>query len=274
MLVVGERLNTSRQPVRTAVRDRNEAFLLEEARKQVDRGAHYLDVNVGTFVSEEAELLPWLVETIQKEVPVPLCIDTSSAAALRAGLRAHQGRAMVNSLHLDESVLQDLLPLIGEYQASVVCLCMTGSGPTADSTERLKIAEQLARRLLAEGISPEQVYFDPIIQPVATEPLGPTTALHTLLGIKRELPEFKTVAGLSNVSFGLPGRSVVNRTFLTMALAAGLDAAIVDPVDRDLMSALLVSETVLGKDPFCRRYLKAYRENQQGRSGGWRKPSK
>ncbi len=264
MLIVGERINTSRKRIREAVGERDEAFLVTEARMQVESGANFVDVNVGTFIDREEELLPWLVETIQAKVDAPLCLDTTNARALKLALKVHRGRAMVNSIYLDEGLLKGFLPLIAEYGAAVVCLCMGADGPPVNADGRLGIAEKLARLLGETGLPGDQVYVDPLIQPVATEPLAPSIALETLRRVKVELPGLKTICGISNVSYGLPVRSLVNRSYLTMMMASGLDAALLDPLDRKLMAAVLASETLLGKDSFCRNYLRAFKAGRLG----------
>lgn len=262
LTIVGERINSSRPPIAQALEERNSAFLQAEARKQVEAGAHYLDVNAATLMAAEEESLAWLVTTVQQAVAVPLCIDTPNAAALAAALKVHRGQALVNSISAEKTRYESFLPLIKEYQPLVVALCLDDAGIPGTMEGRVAIAERLRDKLVAEGIPQESLYFDPLIQPISAEPEAARLALETMIRLKQRLPGVRLICGASNVSFGLPSRRQLNRTFIALAMQSGLDAALIDPLDRQVVASILAASALLGRDQYCRNYLKAHRQGR------------
>jgi cobalamin-dependent methionine synthase I len=272
VLIVGERLNTTRKSVAAMVEARDGAAVRREAFRQIEAGAHYVDVNAGTFRTREPELLRWMVESAQAEVesgrgaeesaPIPLCIDSPNPVAIRAALEVHQGQAMVNSITGEAERLSRLLPVIRDHGSAVVALCLDDAGLPATADEAMAKGLRLVETLLDAGIPPGDIYVDPVVRPVGADPGAAVTAIETIRRLRERLPEVHFICGLSNVSFGLPARSLTNRAFGAMAMAAGLDAAILDPLDAPLMSALLAAEAVLGRDRHCGRYLRAYRQGK------------
>lgn len=266
MIVIGERINSTREEIAGAIRGRDQAFIQALARAQVEAGACLLDVNAGTFLDAEPEHLVWLVRTVQEAAPVPLSIDSARAEALRPALEEHRGRAMLNSISGERERLEKILPLVIEFKPTVVALCMDERG-LPDSPERtLEVAEGIVRALTSRGVEREGIFLDPLVRPVATDPAAALLAFLSVMKIKERLPGTKTICGLSNVSFGLPARSLLNRNYLSMMVAAGTDAVIANPLDKGLMANLLASLALTGRDAHCRDYLKAYREGKLGGS--------
>ena len=259
MLIVGERINSSRERIAQAIREENSSVIREEAQRQVEAGADYIDVNAGIFLNEETRYLPWLVKVIQETVDSPLCIDTSNAQALDAALKVCQRKALVNSITAEKERYDAFLPLIKNYGCSLTALCMDGSGIPSTVEGRLEVANQIINSLLTDNIAPTDIYIDPIVQPVGTDFKSGAIALETIKQIKSQHSEIQTIIGLSNVSFGLPYRRQLNRIFMVMAIQAGLDAAILDPCDKKLIAHIVTAKTLLGQDEFCVNYLKAYR---------------
>jgi cobalamin-dependent methionine synthase I len=265
MEIIGEKINTTRKGVEAAVRQREAAFIQDLARRQAEAGAAYLDVNSGLplDLKDEAADFEWLVPLIQETVEVPLCLDSAHPRVIEAGLRLHKGRAMINSVNGDPAVLDSILPLAGRYHCKVIALTTSREKKIpANSAERLGIAEVIARRAQEFGVPVEDIYFDPLVLSLSTEQKNALVFLETLRAIKRDLPGAKTVSGLSNISFGLPKRKVLNQAFLVMAVGAGMDAAIADPTDKALMAMVTASEALANKDPYCARYLRAFREGR------------
>jgi len=260
LLIVGERLNTTRKAAAAIVAARDAGALVREATRQKEAGAAYLDVNAGTFAAGEGEALGWMVETIQGALDVSLCIDTSSPAAMAAALRLHRGKALCNSITLEEARLGPVLDLVRESGSAVVALCLGDDGRLpAGSAEAAANGLRLVDRLLGAGVPLEDIYLDPLVRPIGTDPAAGVTVLETIRRLKAEHPRLKTICGLSNISFGLPRRAVVNRAFLVAAMAAGLDAAILDPLDRDLMALLAAARAVLGQDRYGLAFVRACR---------------
>ena len=262
MIVIGERINSSRKAIAPAVAARDAAFLQAEAQAQVGAGANLVDVNCGTFVNEESELLPWLVSTIQGAVEVPLCLDTPNPAVLQRALAVHKGRAMINSITAESERWQKVLPLVREYRTQIIALTMDDNGMPETAAERFKIAAWLVENLTKHGLEQADIFIDPLVRPVSTGTHYARVVYETIRLVRRAFPEVHTVCGLSNVSFGLPARKLINQTFLVQAMQAGLDAAIVDPLDKRLMSLIYAGELLLDRDEYAANFLAAFREER------------
>jgi cobalamin-dependent methionine synthase I len=263
MMIIGELINGSRKPVAEALARRDAEAIAEIARRQVEAGAHLLDVNAGTGPDREVEDLLWLIDVIAEQVEIPLCIDSPNREAVRAGLeRAGRRAAMVNSTTAETERLAVFLPLIADHDCSIIALCMGDDGVPGDARGRYQIAQLLVETLMAENIPQERIYLDPIVCPISVDGRAGRVTLETLGMIKEGLPDVKTVCGLSNISFGLPERQLLNRGYLSIMRSAGLDAAILDPTDRKLMASLLAVEALLGRDENCLNYIAASREKK------------
>ncbi len=263
MLVVGELINASRKKVGEAIARKDADYIKKLARRQVEAGADFVDVNCGTFVGQEIELMGWLVDVVQEAVEKPLCIDTPNPEAMKAGLERHRnGRPMVNSVTDEPGRMEAVLPLILEHKAKVVALCMSGAGMPRSAEERVEVARRLVGKLTEAGVPSDDIFVDPVVVPVGTDPQAGRAFLEAVRQIHEDLPEVHIICGLSNVSFGLPLRKLLNRNFLIMAMAMGLDAAILDPTDARAMADICAAEALLGRDAFCMQYIEAYREGK------------
>ncbi len=262
MLIVGEKINTSRKAVKEAVSRQDAGFIRKLARSQAEGGAHYIDINCGTFIDKERELMTWLVEEVQKEVDLPLCIDSPDPKAVEAGLKAHRnGQPMINSISGEKDRYKEILALVKEYGAKIVVLCMDDEvGIPHDAETRFKIAGRVIDGLMETGTREDDIYVDPLIQPISTATVNGLSALDTIKMVKDAYPGTHAICGLSNISFGLPERKLLNQTFMVMCMAAGLDGVILDPNDKHIMALVAASEALLDRDPFCMNYLKAYRQ--------------
>ena len=260
MLIIGEKLNTSIEMVQRGVESRDVRFIADLARVQVDAGADYIDVNCGTFVQGEPEILSWMVNVVQTSVDRPLCIDSPNPEAIGAALETYRGdKPIINSITAEGDRYDDILPLVVKHKTSVVALCMDEHGIPDTVDGRVKVAKQLVDCLVKDGVPVEDIYVDPMIQPVATDHNNGIIALDTILHLKSECPNVNTICGLSNISFGLPARKIINRAFLVLAINAGLDAAILDPLDEDMMQLYYAAKLLSGQDEFCLGYIEAYR---------------
>jgi 5-methyltetrahydrofolate--homocysteine methyltransferase len=258
MIIVGEKINTSRKKISEAVANRDEDFVVKVAREQAEAGASFIDVNAGTFLQEETECLCWLVKTVQAGVDLPLCLDSPDPGALSEAIKHHKGEPMINSISLEKDRYEALLPVIMSQPCHVVALCMMQTSMPTSVQERVHAAAELIKKLTGNGIPIERIYIDPLVQPVAVDTNMALAAVGAINEIMRDFPGVNTICGLSNVSFGLPQRGLVNRNFLTLALANGLSAAILDPTDRRLMSTLITTRMLLGQDEYCENYIEAY----------------
>ncbi|MFZ5945614.1 MAG: methyltetrahydrofolate cobalamin methyltransferase [Bacillota bacterium] len=260
MLIIGELINTSRKAIKPAVEQRDAAFIQDLAKKQVEAGAHYVDVNCGTMVHNEVEAMEWLVNTIQEAVQAPLCIDTPRAEAMEAGLAAvKNGQPMINSISAEKERFASILPMVLKYKAKVIALCMGDNGIPGSAEERIIIVKNLVKDLTDAGVPEDDIYLDPLITPVSTGDKFGLDVLETVRFIRREYPKVHAACGLSNVSYGLPNRKILNQAFMIQTMAAGMDAYILDPLDKAMMGFIYASQALLGQDPFCMEYLTAHR---------------
>jgi cobalamin-dependent methionine synthase I len=264
MLVIGESINGTIEKVGQAILDRNEAYLRELVRTQQERGADCLDVNAGVAGGNEIEDLPWLTQLVQKEVTIPLMIDSANPEALKAALSVyrHSEPPILNSISGEEEKWNKLHPVLVERGCNAVVLLMDDRGIPKTIDERMAIAQTLFARLTKMKISPRYLYFDPLVLSVAVEPEAGIVALETIRRLRLTYPDSHVICGLSNVSMGLPGRRLINRTFLNMAICAGLDTLLVDVRDQALLSSIYASKVLVHQDAYCMEYLKAYREKK------------
>jgi len=262
MIIVGENINTSRRSIAEAVEKRDAEFICKTARDQAEAGAHYIDVNAGTFLNQEVDCLCWLVETVQNEVALPLCLDSPNPKALAEAIKRHKGEPMINSISLEEDRFQSLLPVITSQPCHVVALCMAQTSMPTTIEERVQVGSELIKRLTNTGIPLEKIYVDPLVQPVSVGTRMGIATLGAIYKIMKDFPGVNTICGLSNISFGLPERRLINRNFLTLCISYGLSAAILDPTDKQLMATLLAVEMLLGQDEYCEDFIGAYRNGR------------
>lgn len=265
MIVVGEKINTSRKSIQEAVEKQDASFIVQVAREQAEAGADFIDVNAGTFVDREPEALCWLVDTVQRELDLPLSLDSPSPEALAQAMKRHRGEPMINSISLERERFESLLPVMSAAPCHVVALCMAQTSMPTTADERVAVGSELIEKLTAAGVPLERIYVDPLVQPVSVDTGMGAAVLEAIRKITISFPGVYTICGLSNVSFGLPERRLINRNFLALAMASGLSAVILDPTDRPLMSTLLSVEMLLGRDEYCEKYIEAY---QEGRISG------
>ncbi len=260
MIIVGERLNSSRKVVQEALARRDGPFLLKEARSQENAGAAFIDLNASALAEKEIEVLRWTIPVLQGTLKIPLSLDTPNPEAMGEALKLHRGRALLNSLTGEERNIRSLLPLIKNFQPRVIVLCLDDKGLPDNPEKALAIAHKMVELLLKQGLKAEDIFVDPLVRPMATDWKAGVLFFESLERIRGRLPGIKTIAGVSNISFGLPRRRLLNRAMLALAYEAGLDAAICDPLDVGIKATLAASEALLGRDPSLKNYLRFARQ--------------
>lgn len=263
MIFIGEKINGTRKIIQQAILDRNQEFIEKTALEQTEAGADYLDINAGTAPDREEKDMLWLIDTVQNVTEVPLCIDSSSPQVLASAMEKVTKTPMVNSINADPKRLKSFLPLIKSKGCTVIALALDESqtGMPKTVAERLENIDKIFAAVKEYGVAEENVYVDPLIMTVSTDQEAAINALRTIEEIHVRYPAAHITGGLSNVSFGLPNRALLNRTFLTLAMAAGLDSAVIDPTSVAILESLKATDALLGRDRFCRRYTKAAKEN-------------
>jgi 5-methyltetrahydrofolate corrinoid/iron sulfur protein methyltransferase len=264
MLAIAEKINASIPSVKRIIEDRDVEALLALAREQAGAGADYIDINVGTGSGgqqDEVEAMRWAIGLIQDNVETPLCIDSADPAVLRAGLEIRgELPALVNSTKGSEQYLNVVVPLAKEYDKPLVGLAMDEKGIPKTVAERVTACAKIVAACEKYSIDQGRLFFDPLALPVSTDVTQGMVTLQTIQAINKEFPEAKTVMAVSNVSFGLPERTIFNTAFLHMAIYAGLDAAILNVLDTELMGAVRTAEAIMGRDRHCRKYAKFWRK--------------
>lgn len=260
MIVVGELINASRKAVAAAIEAQDAAYIQNVAKDEYEAGAHYIDVNAGIFVGQEAEYLTWLVKTVQEVVDAPCCIDSPDPKCIEQALAIHKGTAMVNSISLEKDRYDALLPIVANTDLKVVALCMSDEGMPETMESRLRIADKLINSLVKNNVPIGNIYVDPLVQPIATNSSFGVEFLNAVKAITTTFEGVHTMCGLSNISYGLPNRKFMNQMFAVMAIAKGLDGLIINPLDKTMMASLITAQTLDGQDNFCTKYLKAYRK--------------
>ena len=259
MKIIGEKINGTRKTVGKAIAERDGAFIQNLAVKQVEGGANWLDINAGTRPDLEPDDLVWLINLVQEVTDVPLCLDSANPAALRFAMKQLKKTPMINSISGEPSRLEGIVPIVAEFNCPVIALCMDDKGIPVTAENRMEVIRKVIDVTRAAGIKDEMLYIDPLAMTIATNTRAGVIIFNTIRKIREEFPLAHLACGLSNVSFGLPARSLINRTFLALAIDAGLDAAIIDPNDRDLQATMYAAELLLGKDKHCLGYTRAFR---------------
>ena len=260
MKIIGEKINGTRKRVAQAIEERDANFIQDLAKRQAEAGSTWLDVNAGTHPNQEADDLIWLIENIQSVVDTPLSLDSANPAALRTAIKAVNKTPMINSISGEPQRLNGILPIVAEHGCQVIALAMDENKIPETSEKRFEIITKIIEATRAHGVPDSNVYFDPLAMTISTNTQSAMIALDILRRVKQEYPEAHLTIGLSNISFGLPARSFVNRYFLGLAIQAGLDSAILDPLDREIQAAILTTELLLGRDAHCLNFIRASRK--------------
>jgi len=262
-VIIGERINpTGRKLMLKALQEGDFDVVRRDAKSQVEAGAKILDVNAGVPGADEPALLKQVMRTVMEVVDVPLCIDTADPEALEAALKAYKGKPLINSVNGEERSLAAVLPLVKEYGAAVIGLCMDDNGIPTSADARLKVAASILERAGKLGIPAQDVVIDPLALTMGSDHTAGLVALQT---IQKVIAEFgvNITMGASNISFGLPDRKFVNATFIAMAIHAGLSCPITNPLEPEVSIAVKAADLSMGRDEYGMAWIKAFRQRQK-----------
>lgn len=261
--IIGELINTTRGKIRQAVEEKNEAYIQDLTRKQIEAGAYWVDVNGGARAGREEEDMTWLLDVVQEvSGDTPLSLDSSNPEILRLAFDRVRVRPMMNSISLESGRWNGLASFLKGKDCDVLALCMDDTGLPKSLEQALERAEKLVHGLNDLGFENGSIYLDPLVQPISTDVTKGMVVMEAVSEIMARFPGIHTCCGLSNISFGLPHRRLINRYFLAMMAAHGLDSAILDPTDEKMVEAVLISQMLAGGDRFCRQYLTAARSGK------------
>jgi 5-methyltetrahydrofolate--homocysteine methyltransferase len=263
-VIIGERINpTGRKKLAAEMAAGDFERVRSDALAQVQAGAQMLDVNAGIPLADEPAILAEAIRIVQSVVEVPLSIDSSIVAALKSGLKAYQGKPLINSVTAENERLEVVLPLVAEHHAAVIGISNDETGISEDPDVRFSIAKKIVERAESYGIPRQDVLIDPLVMPIGAVRTAGTAVFAIVRRVREELG-VNTVCGASNVSFGLPERGVLNATFLAMAIAAGMTCAITNPLEEHIRKAILAADVLMGVDENCEAWLRAQRMEAHG----------
>ncbi len=260
MKIIGEKINGTRKRVARAIAERDAEYIQDLAAKQAEAGSHWLDVNAGTHPDKEPDDLIWLIETIQAVIDTPLSLDSANPAALNVAIKAVHKTPMINSISGEPDRLEKILPIVAEHGCEVIALAMDDKKIPDTTEKRLEIIDKVMAATRAAGVPDDKVYVDPLVMTIATANQSAVIAYETIRTVHEQYPAVHFTMGLSNISFGLPARKHINRAFLILAMQNGLDSAILDPLDQELMAAIVTTDLLLGRDKHCLNYIRASRK--------------
>jgi 5-methyltetrahydrofolate--homocysteine methyltransferase len=261
-VIIGERINpTGRKKFQEQLRAGDLSQIEIDVQQQVEGGADVLDVNMGVPLTDEPDLLSRAIKLVQTKTDLPICIDSSVIEALEAGLKAYEGKALVNSMTGEDDRMELILPLVKEHKAVIMALSNDETGIPATAQERLVITEKIVRTVEKYGIPLEDLVIDPLAMTVGADTEAVKITLETIHLIKEKFG-LNMSMGASNVSFGLPNRHAVNASFLPMAMAAGLTSAIMDARTKEIVTSVRAADMLLGNDPWGGNWISAFRAQQ------------
>jgi 5-methyltetrahydrofolate--homocysteine methyltransferase len=262
-VIIGERINpTGRKSMQKALKAGDFDVVRNDAKAQIEAGAGILDVNAGVPGVDEVELLQKVLNTVMEVTDMPLCIDTADPEALEAALNLYEGKPLINSVNGEERSLEAILPLVKEYEAAVIGLCMDDEGIPKTAEERFNVAAKIIERAGKLGIPLEDIVIDPLALTLGADHTAGIVAMDT---IEKVVDEFgvNITMGASNISFGMPERHHINSTFIAMSIHAGLTCPITNPLETDVRIAILAADLCMGRDEYGMTWLKEYRARQK-----------
>ena len=264
MIIIGEKINGSIPIVAKAIAERDSEFIKERARKQAEAGATYIDCCASVEEDVEVETLKWMIDCIQEATDLPISVDSPSAKVLAEIFPYCKRPGLINSVSMEGDKVDTIFPLIAETKWEVICLLSDDTGIPKCADDRLKVFEKLMAKAKEYGIQPSRMHIDPLIEMLCTSEDGIAMIEEVITTIREQYPSIHITAAVSNISFNLPVRKLINLGFTVLAMKAGLDSAILDPTNRDLLGVIYATEALLGLDDYCMEYIGAYREGLIG----------
>ncbi len=264
MIIIGEKINGSIPSVAKAIAERDSEFIKDRARKQAEAGATYIDCCASVEEDVEVETLKWMIDCIQEVTDLPISVDSPSADVLAQVFTYCKKPGLINSVSMEGDKVDKLFPLIADTKWEVICLLSDDTGIPKCAADRLKVFDNLMAKAKEYGIKPDRMHIDPLIEMLCTSEDGIAMIEEVITTIREQYPTIHITAAVSNISFNLPVRKLVNLGFTVLAMKAGLDSAILDPTNRDLLGVIYATEALLGLDDYCMEYISAYREGLIG----------
>jgi 5-methyltetrahydrofolate--homocysteine methyltransferase len=260
MIIIGEKINGSIPSMAKAIAERNAEHIANLAKKQADAGAAFIDVCASVDPAVELETLHWMIDVVQGATDTPIAIDSPNSKTCADAIPFTKRVGLINSVSMEGDKIEQVFPVIANTKWEVVALLNDDTGITRDVDKRLSIFEATMKKAKAYGIAPNRLHRDPLVQMLCTSENGIENDVAVIKEIKAQYPDIHITGGASNISFNLPARKFVNQGFMILAMNAGMDSAITDPLNRDMMGLIYATEALLNQDEMCMEFISAYRE--------------
>jgi 5-methyltetrahydrofolate--homocysteine methyltransferase len=242
-----------------AIAERNEAYIRDVAKKQAAAGAAFIDVCASVAEAVELDTLKWLIDLVQSVTSVPVSIDSPSAKICAEAVKFCKRPGLVNSVSMEAGKVDAVFPVIADSEWECVALLSDDTGIPRTTEKRLEVFDALMKKAKEYNIAPHRLHIDPLVEMLCTSEDGIEKVTKTMVAIKQRYPDIHLTGGASNISFNLPARKFINRAFLILSMNAGMDSAIIDPLNAEMIALIYATEALLGKDEFCMEYIGAYR---------------
>ena len=266
MIIIGEKLNGSIPSCAKAIAARDAEYIKDIAKKQADAGATYIDV-CASVKDNEVETLKWMIELVQEVCDTPICVDSPDAHACVEAMKYCNKPGIINSVSGEGNKLDTIFPIMaqpGNEKWEVIALLSDDTGIPKSAADRLRVFDKIMAKAKEYGIAPSRIHVDPLVEMLCTSENGIETNIEVIKTVRAQYPDIHITAAVSNISFNLPVRKLINLGFLVLAMNAGLDSAIMDPVNRDMLGMVYSTEALLGLDDYCMEYIGAYRDGLIG----------
>jgi len=263
MIIIGEKINGAIPSVAKAIAEQNADWIRDLAKRQSDAGADYIDV-CSSVMDKDVETLKWLIDLVQEVCDTPICIDSPSARSIADAIAFCSKPGIINSVSLEGDKIDTVFPVIADSKWECIALLSGKNRITEDVSERIDIFEQIMEKAKEYGIAPSRMHIDPLVFSVGTNPESFLGYSKVAQYVKKAYPDIHITSGLSNISYGIPSRKTMNQAFLILAMQAGMDCAIIDPTNRDMIGSVFAAEALLGIDEYCIEYIGGYNEGRFG----------
>ncbi|MDR0601047.1 MAG: methyltetrahydrofolate cobalamin methyltransferase [Treponema sp.] len=264
MIIIGEKINGSIPNMAKAIAEKNEDYIRNLAKRQSQAGANFIDVCASVQPDLEYETLKWLIGLVQEVTDTPISVDSPNPKIFEKALPLCKKPGLINSVSLERNKIDLVFPLIADTAWNCVALLCDDEGISVSAEKRIKIFDTILKKAAACKISPDRIYVDPVVEMLASSEDGITKIITTIKKVREICPEVHITSGASNISFNLPMRKFINRSFIILCMGAGMDSAIVDPLNKDMLGLLYAAEALLGRDEMCMDYINAFREGLFG----------
>ena len=264
MIIIGEKINGSIPKTAAAIAEKNEKFIQNLAKKQADARATYLDVCASVSPEKELETLKWLVDLVQAETDVPICLDSPNANIFKEAIGFCKKPGVINSVSLEGDKIDQVFPAIANTEWKVVALLCDNSGIPDSAEQRINVFKEILKKAESYKIDPSRILVDPVVEMLCTSEDGIAKIIETIRTIKELSPTVHITSGASNISYNLPMRKFINRGFIILCMGVGMDSAIIDPTNQEMLALIYATEALLGRDDMCMEYISAYRDGLFG----------